>query len=718
MATLWAHLHAWMFKKDDKNYDDIGVHVYHDKTSVLKDDIYMFGRQRWDESRDVTWIVKNKRPERLKDSIIEIKELIESYEVVNVKWNSAQFLQVLMSNCTMISFFVAKNFGDVEKIFIDKSLCGRISDRINAGLWSDDFMVLSFYDKLKIACINFARKLPGDYRRLEKLAALDPKITWIDLPGQAGRRLHRYLSLNSSRDMVSVSWSLASEEAWPWSPVAGDRARANLIVIDVKGGKFDVLAYLRTDCDPIYTSFSVQNPHHILTIESTPKNDNDHSIDSCVYKFHRNAVRKLNAISIPLKAPVSCVSWNHSEDKLLLGCKDKNLIMYDCHRLLTQTTKITFVPRTLSWHPSGTVVFILSQNGDIQVFDMALAPIFLQLAREDPGGSEILHIGDIFVDVNLCHVAWSSDSPVETETEIACCDNLFMVFQDKSLLCNLKLDLGSARRGRLGPQEMIEEYIKHNQAEEAVNFVNSINWNADGNNCFVCLSAVMNYLLKFPLTGEREGLLEETLGCFYAPSRPINDVIVLQYRDPLSRWSRKFFYHLLRYKRFQKAFMLAVDIGAVDLFMDIHFAALDSGLISLAENAKNKALEIDNELQTSATETDSSSGVEDDEALSFEEETFKITRASYFSGAYGNSLSNQSEVYSTSNEITQTNGVIEERQTVNALNVVDVVNSNQSIALFQPPLNTNITQDPEVWALANNIELETTENEDEAVIYL
>lgn len=54
---------------------------------------------------------------------------------------------------------------------------------------------------------------------------------------------------------------------------------------------------------------------------------------------------------------------------------------------------------------------------------------------------------------------------------------------------------------------MIEEYIKHNQAEEAVNFVNSINWNADGNNCFVCLSAVMNYLLKFPLTGEREGVM-------------------------------------------------------------------------------------------------------------------------------------------------------------------------------------------------------------------
>ncbi len=73
------------------------------------------------------------------------------------------------------------------------------------------------------------------------------------------------------------------------------------------------------------------------------------------------------------------------------------------------------------------------------------------------------------------------------------------------MLCNLRMELGSLTLGRLGPRELIEEYIKHNQAEQAVNFVNSINWNADGNSCFVCLSAVMSYLLKFPLTDEREG---------------------------------------------------------------------------------------------------------------------------------------------------------------------------------------------------------------------
>ncbi len=39
--------------------------------------------------------------------------------------------------------------------------------------------------------------------------------------------------------------------------------------------------------------FSSQNSHHILTIESTPKNEEDNTIDSCVYEFHKNGVSTL-----------------------------------------------------------------------------------------------------------------------------------------------------------------------------------------------------------------------------------------------------------------------------------------------------------------------------------------------------------------------------------------------------------------------------------------
>lgn len=42
--------------------------------------------------------------------------------------------------------------------------------------------------------------------------------------------------------------------------------------------------------------------------------------------------------------------------------------------------------------------------------------------------------------------------------------------------------------------------------QQAVNFLNSMNWNTEGRACFACLMLIMNYLLKLPLNSEREGV--------------------------------------------------------------------------------------------------------------------------------------------------------------------------------------------------------------------
>lgn len=54
-----------------------------------------------------------------------------------------------------------------------------------------------------------------------------------------------------------------------------------------------------------------------------------------------------------------------------------------------------------------------------------------------------------------------------------------------------------------------------------------------------------------------------------------------------------------RYSRYDKAFLLAVDINARDLFMDIYYAALDSGQQRLAAAAKHKAKQCEDELMFS-----------------------------------------------------------------------------------------------------------------------
>ena len=40
--------------------------------------------------------------------------------------------------------------------------------------------------------------------------------------------------------------------------------------------------------------------------------------------------------------------------------------------------------------------------------------------------------------------------------------------------------------------------------------------------------------------------LEASLGTFYAPTRPLLDTTILEYRDQISKYARRFFHHLLR----------------------------------------------------------------------------------------------------------------------------------------------------------------------------
>ena len=79
-------------------------------------------------------------------------------------------------------------------------------------------------------------------------------------------------------------------------------------------------------------------------------------------------------------------------------------------------------------------------------------------------------------------------------------------------------------------------------------------------------------------------------------------------------------YNLLR--RFEKAFLLAVDIGSHDLFMDIHYLALDKGNTGLAEVAKNKADELDDRPTDDEDDVFSDDDDDDDDSESSTGESF------------------------------------------------------------------------------------------------
>nr|KAG5714451.1 hypothetical protein BaRGS_006897 [Batillaria attramentaria] len=202
-----------------------------------------------------------------------------------------------------------------------------------------------------------------------------------------------------------------------------------------------------------------------------------------------------------------------------------------------QPHKIYTVEQTAR-NPAEDKLLLGCSDGSM-VFDMALTPLRAQFVTEDPEPEKFLKISRLFrTSVTLKSIDWCMFDPQSSENVTDYMDAMFLTFEN---------------RERFSAVELTKEYIKHRQIDE----------------------------------------LQATLATFYAPKPAVSEVTIVEYRDPISRLARRFFHHLLRYARFDKAFLLAVDIGARDLFMDLHYMAQDKGETALAEVARRKAEQAD-----------------------------------------------------------------------------------------------------------------------------
>eukprot|EP00795_Rhopilema_esculentum_P008512 gene8512-14511_t len=570
-----------------------GVHIYHDRsTGSIGEDPIVESKRQWVEGRGINWILPNKRPEKLRDNLQDLEELLDTFKIAALKWKSIRHLQILFSNGTIVTITVSFNFADVDKILVDKSLVGKISDPIHNAVIEELYMVLAFTEKSKIGYIHYGKR-PTERKEGEKLSSLELKVKLIDIPGPSGRAIDRRLSVNCRGDLVCVWWPSSSEAVWPWSPMAGDLGRMNLVVLSVSSDKLDVLCHIHTDLDPLSIAFSYNEPNQLFSVESSQSSSGSYTLKSIVYECNQSK----EVLALFLLGNVIAEGRNHKEDKLLLACDDGSLVLYDEERQVTQTARTKFAaPSLITWHPNDAVVLVANSRADIQVFDQALTPLPLNLSFEQGKIESYSRLGQFFINSSkLDRASWACDFRLGPPPDaIGCYDDLLLAF-DKGPICMMRVELGVLSNGRLGPVEIVSEYIQNKQELEAVNFLNSMNWNTNGGLCFACLTIIIDHLFRLPLVLDREAFAENALGSFYAPTRAISEDVMLQFRDPIFRLARRFFHHLLRHQRFEKAFLLAVDIGAKDLFMDIHYLALDMGNEPLAESAKQRAMHLHHE---------------------------------------------------------------------------------------------------------------------------
>ncbi|KAG8000328.1 WD repeat-containing and planar cell polarity effector protein fritz-like protein, partial [Nibea albiflora] len=445
-------------------------------------------------ARGYSWTPKNRRPEKLRDSLKELEVMLSSGTLVTLTLNGPQ----------------------LEHVYIDRTLVGRLpASTVTDAVLSDRLILLSFLEQSQVAAVYLNQKnqdSPETGRRTDKLSPCEIKVVCVDMSGR-GRRLHRRVGLNRLQDVALCWWDLdePGEELWTWTPT--DTHRSNLVLLSCSPAEgLKVLSSVRTEGNPLDCRFSVLQPYQLLTVE-LPAGQRGYGegsqAEACVYECARERLHRLSVTRIPLPSrPVSC-SRHPCESTLLLGLSDSSLVLYDQRRgvsLLASCPCATHPPR--------------------------LAP------------------------------CWG-------------------------------LGHGALTGGQLGHEELLQQRLRCGQVRDALGILEAMDWSIMGDECYRGLSSITNHLLRLELNAEREAQLEAALGVFYAPSAALSDVVILEYREPVSKYARRFFHHLLRHKRFEKAFLLAVDLEARDLFMDLHYVASDKGELVLADVAKRKANEIE-----------------------------------------------------------------------------------------------------------------------------
>ncbi|KAF7704729.1 WD repeat-containing and planar cell polarity effector protein fritz homolog [Silurus meridionalis] len=637
MAFCLAELTLWSSRSSLNVQDtDVGTFQYYEKGEPVfpADQHYYSEKQHFAETRGYPWFLSKRRPERLRDALKELEELLQSNTCVCTKWRTKHCCQMLLSSGVLVTLTLSGS--QLERVGIDKTLVGRLpADTISHAVIGERFILLSLVEKSQVCQVYFGRRNQSSpelsSRRLEKLSGADIKVSSLELAGGGGRRTSRRVALNRAQDVGVCWWQGSHDEVWPWSPVPSASERANLVLLGFSESPgLMVLSSIRTSGEPLDCCFSLTQPYQILTVElhkevhsstaelheeANRSNMNFHEdsriAQTCVYECTRGRLQRLSATALP-SVPVS---WcrDPSERWLLLGLQDSSVLLLHTETGLQTRVTCPMLPSLLVWHPEGGLIVVAGGQGELQCFDLGLSPLRLQLVfEEEVIGTSLQLAKHVKIPGGLECVEWAHSSMSQGAEGLEVHDLLMLRFH-RGPMAALKLRLGVLNGAQLGAGELLQHRLRCGEVDAAIGILGNMDWCMMGADCFRGLISVTDHLLRKPLNEQTEAQLEATLGMFYSPSRALTDTVILEFRDPISRYARRFFHHLLRHQRFEKAFLLALDIRARDLFMDLHYVARDNGEPVLASVAQRKAQELDVEEVTTSDQEESQHTVKQNE---------------------------------------------------------------------------------------------------------
>lgn len=410
----------------------------------------------------------------------------------------------------------------------------------------------------------------------------------------------RQISCNSSYDLIAIWTKSSQNEVYPWRPTVRDQDRANVHVYKLSRSKLEPVCFHWTENDPIVVEFVRLQQNQLRIVEQRVSRKGEVFVEDQVYEIVKgNRLQRNCVTAIPLQSQVCCQAYSPDQEKLMMGCIDGSVVLFDEHRGITHLVKAGFIPTMCSWHCDSALILVANERGQLQCFDVSLACVKSQLISEDITPSNLLDLSTYFAyQPTLARVLFNRKPELHLNAEKYAQLDSFVVlaFETGPLAClkifggcGLKRDIHTSG---FTVDVLIHNYLCGNQVERAINCLLCLNWDVYGAMCLISLHKIVNYIFRQPLTVDREAQLQKALGSFHAPVKPLSADTETEFGDQVKDIMRKFFQYLLRYRSFEKAFVLGIDINDDDLFMDLYNAARLENNESLADDSLKKAEEI------------------------------------------------------------------------------------------------------------------------------
>ena len=571
MASLLCDLHFWSLREDIITKDvDQGTFKYYEKSQhkAMLDRPYGQDKLTFAQGRGQTTLLESKR---LKTSLRELEEMLTEQPVIFSSWRSSVLFQLMLGSGLIVNIHLNK-LGDISKITFDKYLIGKLLEYITDVAFTSKVLIVTYLES-RVTCITFTK--PLEFTE-DSIGANDPKIQMLDLLGPPGRRLNRKILLSPDSQMAMFWWSVNGQEVYPWAPKLNDEDRANFVLYQLKSKKSNSepkrLGFARNNSDPVQVRFI--SDRTVLLIGQDASRHGEVQVDSALLTYYDNEkqLRRSRANRLSLGSSIKC-SICVNDYLIIVSTVDGNLLLIDVSQNKIECqSKATFVPTLLSLHPDQALVFAANEKGLIQCWDIALTPIYLQMAGEYNNGS-ILDVGHNInrIPIGLSDMKWCERNTLQPSSMEAMAFNYLHLRFQNGPLALFRFSGGVLEAsGSLGPIQIVNQHLQNNNYNAVLLFLNQMDWPSQGESILIGMNKLFHKLMRQKeLTPENESWMEMCLGLFYAPNRPIPDEIIDEFSEQVHDITRKFFHRLIRHGQVAKAFKLAVDINDYDLVSKI-----------------------------------------------------------------------------------------------------------------------------------------------------